>query len=71
MNGGATMKIKCPKCGGKLAVTDTKHLACGATRRTKKCTECGRSWVFHSSENVVGTSYVTLEELVGESQKLK
>lgn len=40
----------CPKCGGKVTVSDTMHGFDNDTYRRRKCLECG--YLFHTIETI-------------------
>lgn len=40
--------MTCPKCNGKVSVTDSVHAFANTEYRRKKCTECGH--IFYTAE---------------------
>lgn len=52
--------MKCPKCSGKIQVTDTVHTADNEIYRKRKCLSCGR--FFYTTEFEVEVTAEFLEE---------
>ena len=36
--------MKCPECGGKTGVRDTRHFPDNETYRLRRCAECGHTF---------------------------